>query len=79
MFDKLCYALYELAIKLQRSRSKLYSLVGAGDGPTIFQIGKPRMVTVESVAKWISERDQAAEPLKPVQPLLAANRRRPCH
>ena len=30
MFDKLCYTLYKLAIKLQRSRSKLYSLVGAG-------------------------------------------------
>jgi hypothetical protein len=79
MFDKLCYTLYELAIKLQRSRSKLYSLVGAEDGPTIFQIGKPRMVTAESVAKWISEREQAAELLRPFQPLLAANRRRPCH
>jgi len=79
MTDKLCYTLYEPAIKLGVPRSKQYALIGAGDGPPTIQIGKTRMVTAESVAKWMREQEQAEEPLKPVQQLVAANRRRPCH
>ena len=77
MTDELCYTLYEPAIKLGVPRSKQYALIGAGDGPPTIQIGKTRMVTAEFVAKWMREQEQADE--KPVQQVVAAYRRRPCH
>ena len=48
MTDKLCYTLYEPAIKLGVPRSKQYALIGAGDAPPTVQIGRTRMVTAES-------------------------------
>jgi excisionase family DNA binding protein len=67
--ERVAYSIVEAAAAANISRSRLYELLNAGEGPPTIKLGRRRLIRRAALDEWLASLEGAAE----LGPPTAAN------